>query len=71
MLLDRATSEKIKLVGFHWTYHGVGYRSMMSVVLLVPGEILARECAVGSAMGRLECGARGRADRDPQCGQRA
>jgi glyoxylase-like metal-dependent hydrolase (beta-lactamase superfamily II) len=27
MLLDRAASEKIKLLGFHWTYPGVGYAS--------------------------------------------
>jgi glyoxylase-like metal-dependent hydrolase (beta-lactamase superfamily II) len=25
MLLDRAAAEKLKLLGFHWTYPGVGY----------------------------------------------
>ena len=25
MLLDRAASEKLKLLGYHWSYPGVGY----------------------------------------------
>jgi len=25
MLLDRAASEKLKMLGYHWTYPAVGY----------------------------------------------